>query len=81
MEFKSKQAAFCDSGYNSLDWDESRDDKQEDSHAQKAVNEDDEEEEESFSDWLKKVAKYLHSRPNHRCKKGWTVGTMFPEII
>ena len=62
MEFKRKQAAFCDSGYNSLDWDESRDDKQEDSNAEKAVNEDDEEE--SFSDWLKKVAKCLHSRPN-----------------
>ena len=64
MEFKRKQAAFCDSGYNSLDLDESRDDKQEDSHTEKAVNEDDDEEEESFSDWLKKVAKCLHSRPN-----------------
>ena len=62
MEFKRKQSAFCDSGYNSLDLDESRDDKQEDSNAEKAVNEDDEEE--SFSDWLKKVAKCLGSRPN-----------------
>ena len=61
MEFKRKQAAFCDSGYNSLDLDESRDDKQADSSAEKVVNED---EEESFSDWLKKVAKCLHSRPN-----------------
>ena len=61
MEFKRKQAAFCDSGYNSLDWDESRDEKQEDSDQENPVKEDDEEE--SFSDWLKKVAKCLHSRP------------------
>ena len=39
MEFKKKQSAFCDSGYNKLDWDESRYDKQEDSHAEKALNE------------------------------------------
>ena len=64
MEFKRKQSTFCDSGYNSLDLDESKDDKQENSHAEKAANVDDEEEEESFSDWLKKVAKCLGSRPN-----------------
>ena len=45
MEFKRKQSTFCDSGYNSLDLDESKDDKQEDSHAEKAANVDDEEEE------------------------------------
>ena len=61
MEFKRKQSSFCDSGYNSLDVEEDKDDKQEDSTVKQAVNQ--AENDESFSDWLKKVAKCLHSKP------------------
>ena len=61
MEFKRKQSSFCDSGYNSLDVEEDKDDKQGDSTTVKqAVNQ--AENDESFSDWLKKVAKCLHSK-------------------
>ena len=68
MDLKGKQLAFkslCDSGYNSLDVDESLSETN-DLHDVKTPGPkvvDEEENEESFSDWLKKVAKCLHSRP------------------
>ena len=67
MDLKHKQVAFknlCDSGYNSLDLDEigSQTDEDKDSPEGNIVKE--EENEESFSDWLKKVAKCLGSRTN-----------------
>ena len=58
MDLKGKEVAtksLCDSGYNSLDLDET--------HSDKTNNE------ESFSDWLKKVAKCLHSRPKTKYYK------------
>ena len=70
MVFKRTQLGFkdlCDSGYNSLDLDES------DSHEEIKLSEekdiDEEEPEESFSDWLAKVAKCLHSRPKTKYYK------------
>ena len=58
MDSRKKQLAFkniCDSGYNSLEIDDENLKTVEDSAKS--------EKEESFSDWLKKVAKCLGSRP------------------
>ena len=58
MELYRNHSSFSDSGYNSFDLEE---EEKEDATPTKSDIE--VENEESFSDWLKKVAKCLHSRP------------------
>ena len=62
MELYRKHSTFCDSGYNSLDLEESKHGEKDDDVAI-IKSEHEAESDESFSDWLKKVAKCLHSRP------------------
>ena len=57
MELYRNHSSFSDSGYNSFDLEEEKEDVPEIKSEIKVQNE------ESFSDWLKKVAKCLHSRP------------------
>ena len=57
MELYRNHSSFSDSGYNSFDLEEEKE------NASELKSEIKVEKEESFSDWLKKVAKCLHSRP------------------